>query len=141
MKSLNDWLQQTSQLPTDPHSIVEKFSCDSASEKCTNSKCRECESSQADEIIPHTIDKEKDKVVFHEWKKVDKRVQKVAVTIDKNEIMSRFNDHAKTLKRDIYVKGIQNTKLNSLKANLKCDEVLIQVDYSENYGNKDKRQI
>ena len=79
--------------------------------------------------------------MFHEWKKVDERVQKVAVTIDKNEIMSRFNDHAKTLKRDIYVKCIQNTKLNSLKANLKCNEVLIQVDYSENYGNKDKRQI
>ena len=28
-----------------------------------------------------------------------------------------------------------------MKANLKCDEVLIQVDCSENYGNKDQRHI
>ena len=78
--------------------------------------------------------------MFHEWKKVDERVQKVAVTIDKKEIMSQFNDHIKTLKRHIYVKRIQNTKFISLKVNLKCDEVLIQVDYRANYENKYKRQ-
>ena len=40
-------------------------------------------------------------IVFHEWKKVDERVQKVAVTIDKKEIMFQFNDHVKTLKLHI----------------------------------------
>ena len=58
-------------------------------------------------------------------KKIDERVQKVAVTIDKKEIMSRFNNHVKTLKRQSYVKRIQNANFNSLKANLKCDDVLI----------------
>ena len=55
--------------------------------------------------------------------------------------MSQFNDHIKTLKRHIYAKRIQNTKFISLKANLKCDEVLIQVDYRANYESKYKRQI
>ena len=141
MKRLNNWIRQTSQLPTNPCDIVESFSCNSASEECMSLKCHECESNQADEIIPHATDKKKDKVVFHEWKKVDDRAQKVAETIDKKETMSRFNNYVKTLKRSIFVKRIQNTKFNSLQANLKCNEVLIQVDYSENYGNKDQLQI
>ena len=81
----------------------------------------------------------KRKAKYNWW--VGKGWQKVVVTIDKKEIMSRFIDHVKIIKRPIYVKRIQNTKFNSLKANLKCDKTLIQVDYSDNYGNKDQRQI
>ena len=69
------------------------------------------------------------------------RVQKAPVSIDVKEIMSRFNDDIKTLKRHIHLKRIQNAAFNSLRANLKSNEVLIQVDYSKNYGNKDQRQI
>ena len=63
IEGLNNWLQQTSQLPINPHDIVEKFTWDSASEECINSKSHQCESSQADEIIPHATDKKKDKAV------------------------------------------------------------------------------
>jgi len=50
--------------------------------------------------------------------------------------------HVKTLKRHIHVKRIQNHCFNNLEANLKPnEEILLQVDYSENYVNKDQAQI
>ena len=46
------------------------------------------------------------------------------------------------MKRHIHVKRIQHTAFNHVKANLKeKEEILIQVDYSENYTNKDQGQI
>ena len=65
----------------------------------------------------------------------------MAVSINTEEIIHKFTNHVKTLKRHIYIKRIQNTTFNSLKANLHDNEVIIQVDYSENYANKDQHQI
>ena len=74
-------------------------------------------------------------------KKVDDKVRKVAVSIEDEDVIDHLNRHLQTLKRHIYVKRIQNATFNNLKANLAEGEVLLQIDYSENYANKDQRQI
>ena len=103
-----------------------------------NSTCRECQSFKPNQLF----EEEQNKIVFKEWKKVDERIQRITVILeDIDDIIDVFNHHLRTLKRHIYVKRIQNAKLNSLKANLKNNEVLIQVDYSENYVNKSQHQI
>ena len=85
---------------------------------------------------------ETDNITFNEWKQVDRRAQKVSVSVDVQDVSSRFNTHVKTVKRYIYVKRIQHTAFNNLKSNLKeRKEILIQVDYSESYVNKDQAQI
>jgi len=140
MKGINNQLKKYfPNLPTNPHDSVERFSCDSASEDCMNSKCLECQSSQGSDIIGDFCSSG---ISFDEWKKVDNRIQKVSVSISSSEeIMSLFNDHVKVLKKHIHVKRIQNAKFNSLKKDLQGNEVIIQVDYSENYTNKDQGQI
>jgi len=55
--------------------------------------------------------------------------------------MLRFSEYVKLLKKHIHIKRLQNAKFNSLKANLEHNEVMIQVDYSKNYANKDQGQI
>ena len=49
-----------------------------------------------------------------------------------------FNEQVKILNSHICVKRIQNTHYNWLKENLKTNEFILHVDYSENY--KDKKQ-
>ena len=85
---------------------------------------------------------ETEKITFSEWKQVDRRAQKVSVSIDVKDVSSRFNTHVKALKRHIHVKRIQHTAFSNLKSNLKeRKEILILVDYSENYVNKNQAQI
>ena len=65
--------------------------------------------------------------------------KKVSILIDDS---SCFIIHVKTLKLHIYVNRIQHAAFNILKLNLKeREEILIQVDYSENYVNKDQAKM
>ena len=58
------------------------------------------------------------------------------------DVSSCFIIHVKTLKLHIYVNRIQHAAFNILKSNLKeRKEILIQVDYSENYVNKDQAKM
>ena len=56
-------------------------------------------------------------VVFNKWEKVNERVQRVAITTDTKGIAPWCNAHEELLQRHIYIKRIQNTKLNRLKVN------------------------
>ena len=76
-----------------------------------NSECNECE---LPEKIAESGAFETD-VTFNEWKQMDRRAQKVSISIDVKDISSRFNTHVKTLKRCIYVKRIQHKAFNNLK--------------------------
>ena len=44
-------------------------------------------------------------------------------------------------KTHIFVKRTQNTHYNRLKENLKTNEFIIHVDYSENYKDKEQNEI
>ena len=126
MKGLNNWLPNGSQMPINPHNIVERFSCDSSSDDCMYSNCDECGSQQVDEIIGEG-QFDGDSMVYYEWKNVNGRVQKVAATIDVEEIIRRLNQIITALKHHIHIKHIQHA--NFLKSNPQGNEVLIQIDY------------
>ena len=52
-----------------------------------------------------------------------------------------LNSTIKTLKHHIQVKRVQFKCYNDAKANLAKNEILIHVDYSESYENKQQRKI
>ena len=65
----------------------------------------------------------------------------MAATIYVEEIVHRLNQIITALKRYIHIKHIQHAKFNFLKFNLQGNEVLIQIDCSENNANQDQNQI
>ena len=139
MQGLNKILPKELNLPSNPHDIVEKFSCDSNKQDCMNSECNNC---KLPEKIAESGALETDDIIFDEWRQVDPKVQKVSISIDVQEVSTRFNAHVRTLKRHIHVKRIQHTMSNSVKANLQEKKgILIQVDYGENYTSKDQGQV
>ena len=138
MQGLNKSLPNE-HLPSYSHDIVKKFSCDSNSQDCMNSEC------DIFKLPKKTVESgvhEADDTKFDEWRQVDRRLQQVSVSIDLQEVSARFNAHVRTLTRPIHVKRIQHTTFNNVKTNLwEKKEILIQVDYSENYTNKDQGQV
>ena len=82
-----------------------------------------------------------DDVEYYEWAKVDGKVNKVVTSVDVEETIELFNEQVKILKARIFVKRTQNTHNNRLKENLKTNEFIIHVDYSENDKDKEQHEI
>ena len=100
MQGLNKCLPKGLHLPTNPHDIDEKFSSDSDNEACMNSKCNIC---KLPEKIPESGGFETDDINIEEWKLVDRRAQKVSVSINVQEVSPRFNTHLQILKRYFFL--------------------------------------
>ena len=62
----------------------------------------------------------------------------MAATNDVEEIVRRLHQIITASKHHKHIKQIQHAKFNSLKSSL---QVLIQIDYSENYSNQAQNQI
>ena len=66
---------------------------------------------------------------------------KVAVKIDFQEVNETLNEKVNILKQHINVQREQYRKYNEIKANLKDNEMLLHVDFTENYHNKQYSEI
>ena len=124
MKALNQHLPKELALPTNPHDIVEKFSCDSGNDDCMNSNCNVCKTPEEIANVLPSGEFETDNFIFNEWAKVAGRVRKLSTSVDVEDVPSRLNAHVKTLKRHIHVKWIQNHSFNNLKPN---ENILIKT--------------
>ena len=85
--------------------------------------------------------KRSDERSFYKWEKVNGKVVKSSVILSHHDLVDTFNAEVKILKKHIFIKRNQNAFYNYLKENLGDNEVLLQVDYSENYSNKDQQEI
>ena len=86
MQGLNKSLPKELNVPSNPHDIVEKFSCDSNNQDFMNSECNNCKLPQK---IAESGAFETDDKKFDEWRQVDRRVQKISVSVDAQEVSAR----------------------------------------------------
>ena len=135
-------------IPTNPHDLVERYSCDSNNPQCMNSNCSDCvtschwtctpdesdpeESSQSDE----SDSAECRKISFYKWTRKDEKVQKICITLDEDDTKEIWREMIQTLKSHIYRKRKQVEHYNHQNENLENGESIINVDYSESYSNK-----
>ena len=78
-------------IETNAHSLVEAFSCDSSSKECMYSTCEKCYDTRLK--ITDFRDEEAD-IHFYQWKRVDKKLQKIEVLLPprrSNKIVQRRN--------------------------------------------------
>ena len=122
-------------VPTDPHSIAEKYTYNFPSTTCMFSE-NEC--SYFTGVTMEEFPDDLENVEYYKWAKVDRRVKKVVRSVDVEEAIELFNEQVKFLKAHIFVKRIRNSCYNRLKENLKTIEFIIHVDYSKTY--KDQKQ-
>ena len=133
-KALNKKIKSCNMVPTDPHSLAEKYTCDYSSRTCMFSENECC---YFTDVTMEKFPDDCDDVEYYEWAKVDGKVKKVVKSVDVEEAIELFNEQVKILKVHIFVNRTQNTHYNRLKENLKTNEFIIRVDYSENYKDKE----
>ena len=81
-------------------------------------------------------------VGFYEWKRGDNGyMMKSQVTLSIEDAPTLWNSKVQRLKEHIFTKRQQQSKILYLKANIKVNEVLIHLHYSENYKSQDQNEI
>lgn len=129
-----------------PSDILAKVLCDKSNELCLLGKCKSCEN----KILPLN-DFEQDAFGFYsKWQSVKETYQdkhsgslKTVQKINKNKIEMTLSEICKELQRSIHVFAAhigrvkhQHNALRSQKQNLKLNEAVVHIDFSENYQCK-----
>ena len=83
----------------------------------------------------------KESITFHQWIRVDNKIQKLEIELLCDETCQKFSVDHKLLKKRIYVKRQQHAYYNKLKEKLGKNEVLLLVEYSKNYSNIQQGEI
>ena len=137
---------QIRRCPFKPHSIVEKFSCDSESKECMLNSCDECkhhglsvddiENGEANED-DFDSDSETNMVRYYQWKRGDDGyLTKLMVKADADETLGLWQSMVETLKEHIHYKQRQFKDIRQITDSLTMEEILIHLDYSENCKSK-----
>ena len=125
-------------VPTDSHALGETYTCYSSSRTCMFSENECCYFTG---VTMEEFPDDCDNVEYYEWARVDGKLKNVVKSVDVEEAIELFNEQGKILKAHIFVKRTQNTHYTWLKENLKTNEFIIHVDYSENYEDKEQDEI
>ena len=148
--------------PTSPHDIVEKFSCSSTRHCMYDACCEIC--SSIDINIPDNMeiigsqnegstdndddyhddqsDQPKKSVRFYKWDKSDEgKITKISRNLSVTDAIESLKQQIAVLKRHLFTKHTQASTYNEVKNNLKQKDILIHLDYSKNYNNKQQWEI
>lgn len=123
---------------SDYKDILDMFVCDQQKGDCMVGKCDQCPGQEAVEKQLRTIFGENDydmddRIEYPQWVSVDRSsIVRESSTIE--EFVQLIASRTKDLAYHHYVKEQQSLFLRNLKANLKSTEVIIQMDFAENYG-------
>ena len=81
-------------------------------------------------------------VRFYKWGNSDEgKVTKISQNLSVTDAIESLKQQIAVLKRHLFTKRIQASTYNEVKDNLKQNDLLIHVDYSENYNNKQQWEI
>ena len=82
-----------------------------------------------------------DNVEYFSWAKIEKRITKATFSVSFEDAVANMREQLKVLKEHIYIKRIQNDAYNDHKATLTVDDLLLHVDFAENYRNDQQNEI
>ena len=137
-KRINSSLESSNILSPTAHDLVETHTCGSSSKDCLLGNCLEC-------LKPGlSISDFKAYVVlisFLQWQQVEKNIVIVNQTMPFGQVIPKWVETISNLKRHIYRKGEEVASYNKQKDELKLEEALIHVDYSESYNNAQQDEI
>lgn len=84
--------QRFNEIPTNPHDIVETYSCESSNRECMEGDCDACS------IAFREGETEEEAMSVNQWSKVDKKARKISITFSITELIAEFNSKVSVLK-------------------------------------------
>ena len=107
-------------LTNNVQSLIEDFSCNAQSTECMHSTCVNCSDL---ELNMDNFHNNKESINFHQWIRVDNKIQKSEIELPSDEICQKFKKDIKVLKKHIYVKRQQH--LYYKKLSISCGKSII----------------
>ena len=123
-------------MPSTCSDFLKEYCCKPLTIDCVESKCSNC--TEMDSLYENMRDL--DSVLFYQWKS-EKYYRKCPVSENGEELMSKFKDEFELIKKNYHNKSIQSMEYTHLKTSLADGEILIHIDYSENYKNTQQNVV
>ena len=129
-------------LPMDLLEFAQLGICSFKSYECMNGLCNTCPGSAPIAEISENLEKV-ESLTFYKWTTKNKVVCKISDEISEEEAASKLVELISGEKLHLHHYNIyhQYAELKWLKSNLKIDEVILSVDFSKNYDNKQRHEI
>ena len=131
------FMKQKQKNPVDPLEFFQLGVCSFKSYECMNGLCNACPGSALLAKISENLEKV-ESLTFYKWTTKNKVVCKISDEISEEEAASKLVELISGEKLHLHHYSIyhQYAKLKWLKSNIKIDEVILSVDFSKNYDNK-----
>ena len=128
---------------SDPKDLVERSVCDTKNEQCMYGDCTECKDT--------TIETEynpKEQITWWKWtsKKESRQVKNesknIVVTVKEKqngtigELVDQYKEAFVVFKKHTYILENQHSHYSNIRKNIKENEVVIHVDFAENYTSQ-----
>ena len=147
-KGLNKVLENS--IPSNPHDLVEKFACNLSLKQCALSQCEQCSTfdfvprksdSHSESSSSSEKDSADDDIQYFCWTTIEKRITKAKFSLGFEDAVALMKEKIKILKEHISVKRIQFSAYVQQKQDLTADDLLVHVDFAENYRNDQQDEV
>ena len=125
---------ESMEIPTKCHGLALKIECNPITEKCVTKECEHCPSLDLEALLDCS------EVCFYTWKKGEKYYGKHTENTGE-EVIELLYEQIDYVKVHYYRMQIQDATYREHIKGLKDGELVIHVDYSENYKNKQQSEI
>uniref|UniRef100_A0A8D9F251 Uncharacterized protein n=1 Tax=Cacopsylla melanoneura TaxID=428564 RepID=A0A8D9F251_9HEMI len=120
--------------PPDHTTLICRLTCNVEDEKCMTGVCKECCDKSPDSFIEKSDDL-KLNATWNQWKEIDGRQELVLTEGTVQEAVNDLKEQIAYFKVHSYVKRVQTLAFLEAKNNMKENELVIQIDYAENYAS------
>ena len=120
--------------------LLKKIVCSIENEKCIDGICEGCPGIAGIQEIMDDIDSISE-LCFFKWISGDKYPEKKDFFVSGKEVAAELKNQLQIYRRHTFNNRRQHMALRLMKENLPADSAVMQVDFSENYENMQKRSI
>lgn len=117
------------------YDFLNMVACQPITEECCNGSCKKCPELDMENL------KDYEAITFTKWFKGNKYYEKSSTTESGENVSNALAEQIMYIRGHYYRKRVQAKEYVRQIENLKEGEVLIHVDYSENYKNKQQNEI
>lgn len=120
--------------PTDFEKFLKAVCCDIHNEYCMTNTCKKCITDLQDQFVPVAyLANMDDEVNWQQWLKINNQIALSDTTSTLSELIMLMETKLASFKRHFFVKRAQHMYFQETRINLKPSELVIQVDFAENY--------
>lgn len=126
--------------PENSHVLLDKICCCSSNEKCMTNVCNECDDKIL-EILPKDPQELSENVTYKQWCDVEGRLKVMVNEETVEDACTELQNQLPIYKKHCFVKKVQGEYFEKKKLNLSEDDIVIQIDFAENYSNVAQDEI